>query len=334
MSKTLTTASVLAFERKLDISDAYLWQMIGDKQESKTPVIVREKSVRGTISNRLKATIANNPAKIDAEIEKANLQRVDAAFLEDGYDTLVATFTCKVLAFSGKPNICNNQDYQKRLEETIYEYQQIDQYYELAKRYAINLANARWLWRNRLGAETITVTIINGDEQVVFNNARTLSLNSFDQQSAELDKLTSWIQAGLNGEVFTLLHVEAKAKIGNAQEVFPSQELVLDTGKDKSKILYTVGKEQNQAGIHSQKIGNAIRTIDTWYPEAEFPIAVEPYGAVTSLGTAYRQPKEKQDFYSLFDAWITKNEKPEVNQQHYIAAVLIRGGVFGESGKE
>ena len=44
----ITQASVLAFERKLDISDAYFWQVnSADSKAQKTPIIVREKSVRG-----------------------------------------------------------------------------------------------------------------------------------------------------------------------------------------------------------------------------------------------------------------------------------------------
>ena len=86
--------------------------------------------------------------------------------------------------------------------------------------------------------------------------------------------------------------------------------------------------------MHSQKIGNALRTIDTWYPNEDGeplgPIAVEPYGSVTSQGRAYRQPKQKKDFYNLLDSWILKNEAPEPEQQHYVMANLIRGGVFGE----
>ena len=66
----------------------------------------------------------------------------------------------------------------------------------------------------------------------------------------------------------------------------------------------------------------------------QFPIASEPYGAVTTLGTAFRQPKVKNDFYTLFDDWILKDKKPEVEQQHYVVSVLLRGGVFGSSGKE
>ena len=64
------------------------------------------------------------------------------------------------------------------------------------------------------------------------------------------------------------------------------------------------------------------------------PIAVEPYGSVTTQGKAYRQPKQKDDFYSLFDRWLIKNQVPSVEQQHFVMATLIRGGVFGDAGKE
>ena len=140
-----------------------------------------------------------------------------------------------------------------------------------------------------------------------------------------------------------MLEVTAFARVGAGQEVFPSQELILDKGSStagqKSKTLYEMGKTDKQRGtaaIHSQKLGNAIRTVDTWYPDEGGlgPIAVEPYGSVTSQGKAYRQPKEKQDFYTLLDGWVIKDQAPAVEQQHYVMANLIRGGVFGESGKD
>ncbi len=139
------------------------------------------------------------------------------------------------------------------------------------------------------------------------------------------------VQAGLTGDAYAFLRVEAFTRLGSGQEVFPSQELVLDGGRDsaKSKYLYQVG---GVAAMHSQKIGNALRTIDTWYPGAAElgPIAVEPYGSVTNRGTAYRQPKNKMDFYNLLDNWVLKDEEPKIEQQHYVMAGLIRGGVFGE----
>ena len=101
----------------------------------------------------------------------------------------------------------------------------------------------------------------------------------------------------------------------------------------KSKTLYEVG---NVAAMHSQKIGNALRTVDTWYPNEEGadqgPIAVEPYGSVTNQGKAYRQPKVKADFYSLLDDWVLRDKEPSQDNQHFVMATLIRGGVFGEAG--
>lgn len=328
---TLTTASVLAFERNLDISDATFTQQDSRNQDAKTkPVNIIEKSVRGTISNRLKAATAKDPLKLDAEIQKANLQKVDAAALNEDCDTLIVKFSCKVLPFDGKPNVCNNQEYQNALINTVHSYLQEHGVTELAKRYAVNIANARWLWRNRVGAEHIEVSIKSNDDIFKFN-ALDIKLNDFDISNDELKKVAQKIENGLLGKEFVILYIEAKVNMGYGQEVYPSQELVLDTGKSKSKVLYSVN---DKACMHSQKISNAIRTIDNWYPDAQFPIAIEPYGAVTTLGTAFRQPKQKMDFYSLFDNWILNGEKPEVEQQHYVMGVLIRGGVFGASSKE
>ncbi|KGQ69417.1 CRISPR-associated protein Cas5 [Chelonobacter oris] len=330
MSK-LTVASVLAFERKLDVSDAFFSQSDSKNiNAGESAVQIREKSVRGTISNRLKNAISNDPVKLDAEIQKANLQRVDAAALEAENDTLVVKWTCKVLPFNGKPSVCNNQDYQTALLEKVQGYLNEQGFSALAQRYAANIINARWLWRNRVGAEAVQVSVKCGEESVAIMQALDYSLTDFTVDDA-IQKVAAWIEQGLSGQSFILLEIEAKVKVGYGQEVYPSQELVLDTGNKKSKILYQIN---GQAGMHSQKVSNAIRTIDTWYPDAEFPIAVEPYGAVTTMGKAFRQPSQKQDFYTLFDNWIIKDKKPTAEQQHYVIGILIRGGVFGASGKE
>lgn len=335
----LKTASVLAFERKLDPSDALFYAGNWEDRQSNAQwneVTVREKSVRGTISNRLKAN-KQDPAKIDAEIENPNLQTVDVATLPHDADTLMARFTLRVLAGAGHPSACNNAPYQEKLTEAVNEYIASNGFQTLAQRYAHNLANGRFLWRNRVGAESVEVQIRRlqdgqASESWSFD-ALSLSLRGFEvpkEAKDSLEKLSQTIEKGLAGSETVLLEVRAFARAGAGQEVFPSQELILDRGRgDKSKTLYSVG---GVAGMHSQKLGNALRTIDTWYPgESELgPIAVEPYGSVTTQGTAYRQPKEKMDFYSLLDNWMIKDKKPEVDQQHFVMATLIRGGVFGE----
>ena len=337
---SLKTASVLAFERKLDPSDAVFYAGAWDDQESAAhwPVVtVQEKSVRGTISNRLKAK-DQDPAKLDAAIENPNLQKVDVAMLPADADTLRVGFTLRVLPGAGKPSACNNVDYEAKLLQTVQSYVETHGFGELARRYAHNLANGRFLWRNRIGAEQVKVIVSlvergTATERWEFD-ALQLGVRNFDAGGAlaDRDALAAVIADGLAGKRHVLLQVEAFARVGVGQEIFPSQELILGRGRgDKSKTLYQVG---GVAAMHSQKLGNAIRTVDDWYPGADDlgPIAVEPYGSVTTQGKAYRQPKEKQDFYNLLDGWLLKDKVPPIEQQHFVMAVLIRGGVFGDVG--
>jgi CRISPR-associated protein Csy3 len=340
---SLKTASVLAFERKLDPSDALFFA--GNWADRNTgqnwpAVSVREKSVRGTISNRLKAS-DQDAAKLDAKIESPNLQTVDVATLPAEADTLKVSFTLRVLGGAGTPSACNNSDYQRKLLDTVKGYVDTNGFAELASRYAYNIANGRFLWRNRLGAEKIDVQVVHLVDGLSAQSWRfdalTLSLRNFDattEATTPLAKLSTLIANGLGSKNHVLLHVTAFVRIGAGQEVFPSQELILDKAKTtKSKTLYQVS---GIAGMHSQKLGNALRSVDTWYPEAaeNGPIAVEPYGSVTTQGKAYRQPAPKHDFYSLLDSWLIKDVVPAIDQQHFVMATLIRGGVFGDSGKE
>ncbi|MBE8717362.1 type I-F CRISPR-associated protein Csy3 [Cellvibrio polysaccharolyticus] len=340
MANELKTASVLAFERKLDVSDALLFSGGWDTRESSNwqPVVIREKSVRGTISNRLK-TKDQDPAKLDAAIENPNLQTVDVATLPADADTLKVQFTVRVLNGVGEPSACNEAAYREKLLATVKHYVQNVGLGELAKRYAANLANGRFLWRNRIGAEQVEVHVARlqaGKAESAWTfNALSHSLRELAAPVAEADNLqalASLVEAGLSGAGHVLLQVTAFVRVGAGQEVFPSQELILDKGSSKkSKTLYHVS---DIAAIHSQKIGNALRTIDTWYPESSEngPIAIEPYGSVTTQGRAYRQPKEKTDFYNLLDGWVLKDKVPDVEQQHFVIATLIRGGVFGDAG--
>ena len=331
----IKTASVLAFERKLANSDALMfagkWSDISSVAAAWQPIQIQEKAVRGTISNRLKSALTSDKTKLDAEIQKANLQRVDVAALPMDADTLKVTFTLRVLGNLSTPSVCNDQEYQTALQEVIEGYIAEHGFAELAARYAENLANGRFLWRNRIGAEAIEVHVSSGEQHWKFD-AQNYSLREFSQPKGDLKALAQVIETGLRGESFALLTVNAFVHLGAGQEIFPSQELVLDSNSKKSKVLYQVS---DVAAMHSQKIGNALRTIDTWHPMVESlgAIAVEPYGSVTSRGVACRQPKEKMDFYTLLDKWVTKGEKPATEQQHYVMAVLIRGGVFGEKGE-
>ncbi|WP_281648863.1 type I-F CRISPR-associated protein Csy3 [Parendozoicomonas sp. Alg238-R29] len=343
MAKKENIASVLAFEKKLVPSDGYMYGTRWECRSEVQPLCLQEKSVRGTISNRLKAAVKSDPAKLNAEVEKANLQTVDTCSLGPEQDTLKLHFTLKVLGGIHKPSACNNATFKQSYAKAACEYAETQRYKELARRYALNIANGRFLWRNRVGVDAVevVVNVLNtGSEQEWVFDATQFSLRNFESKDSNVNSLAERIATVLASEDdYLLLDIACYAKVGRAQEVYPSEELVLDKGKgEKSKILYSYDDDR-KAAMHSQKLGNALRTIDTWYPdfdnaeESAGPIAIEPYGAVTNLGKAYRTPKEKQDFYTLFDNWARGEALPRLEDQHYVMAVLVRGGVFGQSDK-
>ncbi|HEC1403039.1 TPA: type I-F CRISPR-associated protein Cas7f/Csy3, partial [Enterobacter hormaechei] len=112
-------------------------------------------------------------------------------------------------------------------------------------------------------------------------------------------------------------------------------EFVMNKRKGgSSRILCHI---DGTAGMHSQKIGNALRSVDTWYPAFSDltagvgVIAADPYGAVTHLGAVFRPPGSGQDFYTLFEKWVSGKKLAE-HEENYVVAVLIRGGVFGGGG--
>lgn len=342
MAKKDNIASVLAFEKKLVPSDGYLYGTVWDQRsEQSSPLALQEKSVRGTISNRLKPAIQKDPAKLNSEVEKANLQTVDACALAPDQDTLKLHFTLKILGGISEPSACNNAAFKQSYQTAAKAYVEKEGFKELARRYALNIANARFLWRNRVGADNIEVIVKalnNGQEQQWAFDATQFSTRNFDADDQQVNSLAARIATALaSDDNFLMLDICCYVQVGKAQEVYPSEELVLDKGKgSKSKILYAV---DGIAAMHSQKLGNALRTIDTWYPafddidESAGPIAIEPYGAVTNLGKAFRTPKDKQDFYSFFDGWARGETLTRVEDEHYVMAVLVRGGVFGESDK-
>jgi CRISPR-associated protein Csy3 len=344
IDKTIGNASVLSFNKKLTPSDGFLhgtnWE---SRHSTSTPLVVQEKSVKGTISNRFnkkdKASFKDDPAKLDAKVESANLQTIDACALGENQDTLKMAFSLKVLSGVETPSACNNTAFAESLGVAVNTYKEKYGFLELGLRYATNIANARFLWRNRIGCEQIEVIVsikVDGKDVAYTFDSASLSTRNFNHGNKDIKALGVWIAKALSGDIeFLNINIVAFAQINTGQDVYPSEELVLDKGKgDKSKVLYRVN---GFAGMHSQKIGNALRSIDTWFPDYDEnktgPIAVEPYGAVTNSGTAYRHPSLKADFYTLFDAFARGGELATPEEYHFVIATLIRGGVFGESAK-
>jgi len=340
---------LLAFERKLEPSDALLYSGNWDDRGAHrdwAPVGLTQKTVRGTMSHHL-CPADEDPAVFTKEIDDPNIQTVHAMTLPPEHDSFKMQFTLRVRRGLGDPSMCNKIEHREKIKSIVDGYVKGYGFAELSRRYVRNLANGRFLWRNRDSAEEIEVHVDSlkkgeSEKHWVFDSYSEAfrDMRCWDSESKDLSELAELVANGLLGQEYVLLKVTAFARVGQGQEVFPSQEFVqgLDEKKKKdkgvrTKTLYQV---RDAAAFHSQKIGNALRTIDSWYPEAQSngPIAIEPYGAVTSQGEAWRPPAGKLDFYSLLHDWISKDIEPPVEQQHYLMAVLIRGGVFNEPKKK
>lgn len=219
---------------------------------------------------------------------------------------------------------------------------------EVIRRYVRNIVNGRWLWRNRIVAESVNIQVTAQDYPESFNfDALSYNLKSFENPSEQEQKLTEILLKGITGEsTNAALHIEAIVDFGmGGVEVFPSQNYL---GKDKadgfSRSLYQlnpVKPQRNandnqylgQAALRDQKIGNALRTIDTWYPRFEEndkkPIAVEPNGANLEGQIFYRVDKNHK--VSAFDILKEVDElDPNSDKGMFLIACLIRGGVYSE----
>ncbi|MEX0617317.1 MAG: type I-F CRISPR-associated protein Csy3 [Pseudohongiellaceae bacterium] len=327
--KDIKLPSLLAFERKLEVSDGLMhsgnWSDI-EKADGWNTISITKRQNRSTQSAYgIDDDKKSQPNPVASDSDDANLPM--------DKDTLRLSFSLRVIGNLGKPFACNDPDFQQAIVEKINEFKKKDGsgLETLALRYAYNIANGRFLWRNRVCAEQITTKVfLSGNETPLTFNATDYSLNEFSQNSNadDLQVLKSHILNGLNGgeNSFVFLKMEAYAKLGAGQHVFPSQEMNMNS---KGKELFQL---EGCAAVHNVKIGNAIRTIDNWYTDAQFPIAAEPYGSVTQIGQAFRKTKKECDLYTLLLSWLDGNDLGE--QVHYVVANLIRGGLFQGEGKE
>ena len=325
---TLTMPTVLSFDRKLEPSDAVMhsgnWGDIGKANDWK-PITLFDRRNRAVKSN-FKQEVLNDEEELKKQIEEPNLSWGDDAALPSDRDTLKISFSLRVLGGINKPSACNKKTYQDKFTEVINAYKNETGFGELARRYAYNIANGRFLWRNRVGAQEITIHVKHGslDGSLIFN-AYDYPLNQTTTEDDKVAVLSKIIEQGLNDNENIFIEVDAYVKLGNLQRVWPSQEMVLNIPKGgKSRHLFAL---DGNAAMHCEKIGNALRTIDDWQTGSEMPIAIEAYGSVTQRGVAYRS--SQNDFKTLLKKWMN-NEDISGDDKHFVAAMLVRGGVFSE----
>lgn len=344
----LEIPSMLSYCKSLTPSRGLLYAPSGDNPDR--PVEVTETTVRGTISNwadGYKNQQSDGQVKRSA-IENPNIQTIDTCFLPDDADTLQVRFSLTVLANALRPDACNDTGYRQAIEAFTAAYLKQDRFATLGGLYAWNIANARYLWRNRYGLGKTVSVRIESEAPLAFN-ADSISLEdpSGFLASADGQALGNKIAAALTDETKPLsLNITATVRLSHGQEVWPSQEFIQSEGRskrpgDKGKTLASIppdGKNRH-ALIHSQKIGNALRTIDRWHSHvADYgPLAVEPYGTVQKYAEIARHPG-KDDLFTLLqqiDVLADQLDKGQASPaSHYLAACLVRGGVFSGEGKE
>ena len=95
------------------------------------------------------------------------------------------------------------------IKKVVADYQQQHGYIELARRYAYNIANGRFLWRNRVGAEKIEVVVKllqpSQDQALQWTfNAKDYPLNQATKEDATISDLAQWIAEALSESVHIL----------------------------------------------------------------------------------------------------------------------------------
>lgn len=341
MAAKLTLPSMLNYTRSIIPSNGVFFYRAGEQEQ---PIAVYQQTVRGTIANY--GNVYKNDKQDDKELAKqldpanANIQRIDVCYLPDAVDSFCLRFSVTFAAHSLAAGACNEPDYARALELFAQSYKANNGYDELAGRYLQNILNGRWLWRNRYAAEK-SVTLSYEGQTLTFAMATVLEADYSDEKGYA--ELRAALAGALSGERGVLrLQVTATGVLGFGQEVYPSQEFV-EGKKDKTLASVKVAGDLRQAAMHSQKIGNAIRTIDDWHVRAADygKIAVEPYGVVAQRAEAVRLPNSKNDLYSylkdlegLTERVIAAKVGALPPEAHYVMACLVRGGVYSGGKKE
>ena len=346
---TSLDTNMLAFSRSMQITEGLFFGGSNDSANDRlTPIEVLEKGVRGQTSH--------DNAKDKAGL--SNPQSVEYAIVPTGCDSVTLKFGLRVMPNAMKPHACNDiavGDAYQRLAEG---YRAAGGFDTLAELYIWNIANARFAWRNRFQSDAMIVAIDFEGFQISFDPSK-LSLDRPDNRTDLVQAMTSGtaddlvalingVRRGLSENVFSA-NVSWIAKMDQGQELFPSQEYVREEKADKnlSRVYAKIpaisqGRYIQQASMHSQKIGAALRHIDIWHGDSIYDaIAVNPYGGVQETSAVLRNPKSKQSFFDIrkssdemFEEILSVGRSGSISgRTHFFMANLVRGGVLGGSSK-
>jgi CRISPR-associated protein Csy3 len=181
---------VLSFQRGIVISDALFYNEI-DGQYEQHPLPVVRHGIRGTQNvNKGGDGEEGATANTAKRQEVSNIQTTDTAKLAPEADALVVRFSLRFLDFRNALFACapgpkDGDAEVAALRESIDNFiaraQAADGLLEIGRRYARNIGNGRWLWRNRLIAQKITVDVSRDSEQLASFDALKLPLHDIEK---------------------------------------------------------------------------------------------------------------------------------------------------------
>ena len=338
-----TVPSMLAFSRSLSPGNFLLFgasSKPGDTADL-VPIEVREEPVRG-----LNATYKTD----EEQKSQAVLQVLETTDLPPGKNVLIMKGRVFVNNSAREPFACQERSFYAAHAKVFEEVKASSGFAELGKRYALRIACGSLAWRNLTEAESVRVLVTAGNNRWIFDNVVLdaenpfdLSAESYSSHKDSLSSLGTVIAEALSEEgksVNLLISVELTMAPG--ARVYPSQEWSSEDQKRVSKgrwpggegVTRTLAKRRlpsgsYQAVINDRKVGNALRVIDTWYPDAvaSSPIAVEVFGSSSHTGLVHR-PNDKSSFFGILQKVVNEDALTPEEQLYYIA-LCIRGGVLG-----
>ncbi|WP_018176612.1 type I-F CRISPR-associated protein Csy3 [Thioalkalivibrio sp. AKL8] len=350
---------VTSFQRLAIVSDGVFFNLDADDVES--PLEVIRHGIRGTQNVNKESAKAR---------DVSNIQVTETARTRENANRFGVRFGLRFLPLRESLHSCAGDEAEAMREHFKVFAQAASEsegLKEVARRLARNVLNGRWLWRNRSLGQRIDVKVsVNNKEQAsgpvetIEAEALAVPLQHFDAFTDPEKALAEHIEnalAGRKGSKMLSFDVEAVIDPGfsGSIEVFPSQNYVENKPKGFARPLYKLGRAQpvnasgsnigfndvrvmGVAALRDQKIGNALRTIDTWYPESENndhePIPVEPEGASLGAMEFFRKHKARGASASSFTlARGMGLLDPNSPEGMYMMGALIRGGVYGETGK-
>ncbi len=342
---------VLSFQRGVLCTDAPFWA-ITPEGERFIPVV--RHGIRGTIN-------VQERKRVDKGTEIANVQITESAKTPPNATGIVVRFSMGFVPLDETLFATSDMAFRQHFLDFVERFRDSGELEEVCHRYARNVLNGRWLWRNRILAQVIRITVASKGQTLVETKA-VPELKRFGDYTESERKLALAFAEAIRGLSSQRFEIEGRIEFGfqGAVEVFPSQnypggkkpdgfarplyKLNMIGRRELGNILNSADVahyradmiEMGTAALRDQKIGNAIRTIDTWYrdePDPD-PIPVEPNGASLKDNDFYRKGANSAfEIMRRMDALQPGNGtlNPEAM---FLLAIFLRGGVFSEKDKD